>query len=333
MNSRPLEMSDAEIMALGRETFTAEAAAVLQVGETLDEDFVRAVRKIVSCQGRVLVTGLGKSGIIARKIAATLTSTGTPSHFIHPVEAYHGDLGIVRGGDILIAISHSGNNPEVNSLLTSCRRAGMTCIAICGNRQSSLAVNSDLLLHCPVQKEVCPLDLTPTTSATAAVVMGDALIVALLRLRGFDRDDFAANHPRGVLGRSLLLRVAELMHRENELPVVTHRMTLRESLPEIVDKQLGGTCVVDDDGILAGVCVDGDVKRILLARDDALERPITEAMNREPSTVGPNVLAATALRMMEERPEGPITLLIVVDDSRRPVGLLHIHDLLRAGLF
>jgi arabinose-5-phosphate isomerase len=234
---------------------------------------------------------------------------------------------------VLIAISRSGNNPEVINLLDECRHLGMSAIAITGAPESELARGSDVVLATPVVREACPLDLTPTTSATAANVMGDALVVTLLQLRGFDADDFAAFHPSGVLGRKLLLQVSELMHRGDELPVVPDRLTLRESLPEIVKKRLGGTCVVDEAGKLVGVCVDGDVKRVLLREERALDLPITEAMNRRPETVSPQTLAATALRMMEERREGPITLLIVVDDENRPVGLLHIHDVLRAGLF
>jgi arabinose-5-phosphate isomerase len=332
VNRQPLELDDRAILEMGRRTFRQESEAVAAVGAALDADFAGAVRAILQCRGRVLLTGLGKSGLVARKIAATLTSTGTPSHFIHPVEAEHGDLGIVRGGDVLIAVSRSGNNPEVNRLLMQCKQFGMTLVAITGRRDSELARGSDLVLHCPVVREACPLDLTPTTSAAAATVMGDALVVALLELRGFDAADFAAFHPSGVLGRALLVRVSDLMHRGNELPVVSHRVTLREALPEIVGKRLGGTCVVDDEGLLAGVCVDGDVKRMLLTSEDGLDRPISEAMNARPTTVGPDELAVTALRMMEEREAGPITLLIVVDGARRPLGLLHIHDVLRAGL-
>ncbi len=333
MNRNPLDLADADILALGRETFASEAEAVQAVGAGLGEGFVRAVRLILQSEGRVIVTGLGKSGIVARKIAATLTSTGTPSLFIHPVEAAHGDLGVVRPGDILIAVSRSGANQEVNNLLGRCMQFGVQVVAITGAADSELAVNSDIVLGCAVAGEACPLNLTPTSSATAAMTMGDALALALLKIRGFDADDFALFHPSGALGRSLLLRVEELMHKGGELPVVSHRLTLRETLPEIVAKRLGGTCVVDDEGVLVGICVDGDLKRILIEKEDALDLPITEAMNPEPTTVAADLLAVTALRLMEQRPEGPITLLIVVDEARRPRGLLHIHDILRTGLF
>lgn len=328
----PEPASDQRILDLGLGTFTQEIEALQGVADGLGEGFVAAVRALLACEDRVLVTGLGKSGIVARKLAASLTSTGTPSHFIHPVEAAHGDLGIVRRSDVLVAISRSGNNREVTELVQTCRHFDVTAIAMTGAADSELGCECDIVLPVPVAREADPLNLAPTSSTTAAMAMGDALVVALLTLKGFTRDDFAVFHPSGVLGRSLIMRVGELMHGGDELPVVTADMTLRQSLPEIVAKRLGGTCVVDDQGLLVGVCVDGDVKRVLLSGDDALDRPITEAMNPAPTTVGPDLLAARALRLMEERPEGPITLLIVVDDHGRPVGLLHIHDVLRAGL-
>ena len=334
MNDRhdDITATDAEILDLGRRAFAHEAAALDRLGEGLDHSFSVAVRALYHCHGRVICTGLGKSGIVARKIAATLTSTGTPSQFIHPVEATHGDLGVVRGDDILIALSRSGNNPEVVTLLARCRQLGMTVIALTGAPDSELARNSDIVLPVPVESEACPLDLTPTTSAVAAMAMGDALTVALIELRGFKAEDFAMFHPSGVLGRSLLMKVSELMHTGDELPIVTDDLTLRESLPEIVDKRLGGACVVGADGKLVGLCVDGDVKRILLDREDALDSPIIETMNPRPTTIKGDMLAMQALRMMEERRRGPVTLLIVTDDDDRPVGLLHIHDVLRAGL-
>ena len=328
----PGPVTDEQILKLGRETFEKEINALKTVGDSLDQGFVAAARALLECDDRVLVTGLGKSGIVARKVAASLTSTGTPSHFIHPVEAAPGDLGTVRRSDVLIATSRSGNNPEVTSLVQTCRNFDVTTIALTGAERSDLARACDIVLPVPVEREADPLNLAPTTSSTAAMVMGDALVVTLLTLKGLTRDDFAVFHPSGVLGRSLLLRVGELMHSGDELPLVTADMTLREALPEIVDKRLGGTCVVDRDGRLAGVCVDGDVKRVLLQREAALDRPIAETMNATPTTIGPDLLAVRALRMMEERAEGPITLLIVVDEDRRPVGLLHIHDVLRAGL-
>jgi len=328
----PDELRDEALIAMGRDTFQQEADTLNRVGVSLDREFARAVRALFEGRGRVLVTGLGKSGIVARKLAATLTSTGTPSHFIHPVEAAHGDLGVVRGADILIAISRSGSNSEVVALVESCQRFGMTTMAITGGRESRLANGSDIILHTPVDREACPLNLTPTSSAVAAMAMGDALATSLIRLRGFKAEDFALFHPSGTLGRSLLVKVAELMHTGEELPVVPNHLTLRESLPEIVDKRLGGTCVVDQDNRLVGLCVDGDVKRVLLENEQALDLPIAAAMNECPTTIDPQMLAIDALRMMEQRKRGPVTLLIAVDNDNRPVGLLHIHDVLRAGL-
>jgi len=332
VNRKPLELDDGTIIDFGRDTLTQVAGELDGLAGRLDAAFAAAVRAMLDCRGLVLVTGLGKSGIVARKLAATLTSTGTPANFLHPVESAHGDLGIVRRGDAMIAISRSGNNPEVTQLVGRAHHFGLTLIALTGNADSDLARNSDIVIDCSVSREACPLNLTPSTSAAAAMVVGDALALALLRMRGFTRENFAVYHPSGVLGRSLLLQVSELMHAGDELPVVSHRLTLRESLPEIVGKRLGGACVVDDEGRLAGVCVDGDIKRSLLAREDALDRPITESMNPAPTTILPDSLAVTALRQMEEREEGPITLLIVADEQRRPLGLLHIHDILRAGI-
>jgi arabinose-5-phosphate isomerase len=326
------EFDEQMILALGRDTLLQEAESVRAVAGRLDGAFVEAVRALFGCEGRILVTGLGKSGIIARKLAATLTSNGSPSHFIHPVEAAHGDLGIVRGADIIISISRSGNNSEVVSLVSTCRQFGMKAIAITGNLQSELASVSEIVLDAAIDQEACPLNLTPTTSTTVALALGDALAVALIHLRGFRREDFALFHPSGTLGRSLLTTVGSLMHRDEELPVVPDTLTLGECLPVIVSKRLGGACVVDGDGRLVGLCVDGDLKRVLLESRSALDLPITEVMTREPTTVGPEELALAALRRMEERPQGPITLLIVVDEEKRPIGLLHIHDVLRAGI-
>lgn len=332
MEPSTVKFSDKEILTIGRETFVQEAQTLTTVGQSLDAEFVKAARLLFQCNGRVLTTGLGKSGNVARKLAATLTSTGTPSNFIHPVEAAHGDLGVVQADDILISLSRSGNNSEVVDLITRCRKFGMKSIAITAGAQSEVATASNIVLHTPVEKEACPLDLTPTSSAVAAMAMGDALVVALIKMRGFRSEDFAQFHPSGALGRRLQMKVSDLMHTGEELPIVSMNNTLRESLPEIVGKRLGCVCVVDDHGCLAGLCVDGDVKRVLLERDDALDLAITDAMNPRPTTIEPDTLAFTALRMMEKRKEGPVTLLLVVDPENKPVGLLHIHDVLRAGI-
>jgi arabinose-5-phosphate isomerase len=332
MMAPEISPDDKAIIALGQETFRQEAETLRRVGESLDNQFALAVRLLFACKGRVLTTGLGKSGNVARKLAATLTSTGTPSHFIHPVEAAHGDLGVVREADILISLSRSGNNSEVIELISRCRKFGMKSVAITAGPESEMAAVSDIVLHTPVEREACPLDLTPTSSAVAAMAMGDALVVALITLRGFRSEDFAEFHPSGVLGRRLQIKVSDLMHTGDELPIVSHRKSLRETLPEIVGKRLGGVCIVDDDGRLKGLCVDGDVKRILLEKENALELPITQAMNPHPTTIAADTLAFTALRIMEKRKEGPVTLLLVVDDQNKPEGLLHIHDVLGAGI-
>lgn len=330
--NKPLDRSPERILALGRAAVDQISGELAALARRLDDRFVRVVETILDCRGRVIVTGLGKSGIVARKLAATLTATGTPSHFIHPVEAIHGDLGIVGSGDILLAVSRSGNNPEVTQLAGLARHFGMTMIALTGAPGSELARVSDLVLPSDVSREACPLDLTPTTSTAAAMVLGDAVAVALISLRGFDHADFAAFHPGGVLGRNLLTTVGELMHTGDELPVVGEGATLREALPEIMGKRLGATCVVDADGRLTGICVDGDVKRILLAHDAPLDRTMREVMTPDPETIAADALVTAALRRMEQRAAGPITVLVVVDAAGRPAGLLHLHDILRAGI-
>ncbi len=333
MNPRPRELSDGEILAHGRGTIVQEADALRSLADRLGDGFVQTVRLLAACRGRALVTGLGKSGLVARRLAAVLTATGTPALFIHPVEAIHGDLGIVGDGDVLLAVSRSGNNPEVSQLVGLARSFGLSVVAVTGNPDSELARLGDVVLDVGVAREACPLNLTPTTSATAAAAVGDAVALALLTMRGFTRDDFAHFHPGGVLGRSLLMRVAELMHEGEELPLVPETATLRDCLPVVVAKRLGCACVIDGDGRLAGLLVDGDIKRILVAHPDPLGRPVGELMTRSPETIAPDELVVTALRRMEQRPEGPITLLVVVDQGHRPVGVLHIHDILRAGLF
>jgi arabinose-5-phosphate isomerase len=326
-------MSENEILKLGQDTFRQQADELMKIGSELGPSFIDAVNALYACDGRAIITGLGKSGIIARKLAATLTSTGTPSHFIHPVEAIHGDLGIVRSGDVMISISRSGNNPEVTGLVALGKHFDMKLIAITGNPNSQLAAASDIVLNSGVTREACPLNLTPTTSTTAALVMGDALAIALLNLRQFKPEDFAAFHPGGVLGKSLLMRVDDLMHKNDELPIITDDLKLRDALSVIVDKNLGAVCVVDTNGKLVGVCVDGDVKRLVLASDKALDTPLKDIISTSPSTIKPDAMIATALRIMESREAGPITSLVVINDDNEPVGLLHIHDILRSGIY
>jgi len=305
--------------------------ALRDVARALDGAFVRAVRLIYGCGGRVLVTGLGKSGLIGRKIAATFTSTGTPALFVHPVEALHGDLGIATGQDLLLAISRSGNNDELLAMHGSLRALGVRSVAISCEAGSPLARRCDIALITPISGEACPLELSPTTSTTAALAMGDALAMTVLRMRDFRPEDFAIFHPSGALGRGLRLTVADLMHFGEGMPVVQLGTTLREALLVIANKRLGCTCVVDERGQLRGFLTDGDLKRILLREESPLDEPVERFMTPEPRTVALECLAREALQSMERNPGGPITQLVVVEDNR-PIGVVHIHDILRLGV-
>lgn len=329
------ETPTAELVAMGREVFVEEAAALQAISDRLEGSFAHAVRMLYACRGRVLVTGLGKSGLVGRKIAATLTSTGTPSIFVHPVEALHGDLGIATPDDLLLAISRSGHNSELLSVVNSLKAAGLRTIAIVGALDSPLARAVEVALDMAVEREVCPLNLTPTTSATATQVMGDALTVCLLRLRAFQREDFAVFHPSGTLGRTLRMTVSDLMHSGEELPLVGQDQPLREAVIEIARQRLGCACVVDGEGRLCGFLTNGDLQRVLLHHSqesgDALDRPVSEFMSRQPRTVAPDCLARAALQSMEQNPSGPITQLVVTEEGR-PLGVIHLHDILRQGL-
>jgi arabinose-5-phosphate isomerase len=278
------------------------------------------------------VSGVGKSGVIAKKIAATLTSTGTPSFYLHPVDAVHGDLGLVGEKDIVLFVSKSGMGDELKHLLPPLRRLRVTIIAITGSRRSLLAEKSNIVLYTRVSKEACTMDLAPTTSTTAALVMGDALASALIERRGFKEDDFARFHPNGILGKRLTLAVSELMRTGRDLPVVNQGTTLKDALLEIMDKRVGCTGVVSDDGKLKGIITDGDLKRIMVQHSDPMETPVKDVMTHDPRTISPDVLAADALSAMELNSPGPITMYFVTDPEGRPVGIIHIHDILTAGL-
>ena len=326
---------DEELVDMGRQAFAAEASALAAIGGRLGPSFARAVRMMLGCQGRILVTGLGKSGLIARKIAATLTSTGTPSIFVHPVEALHGDLGIATADDLVLALSNSGRNRELLSMVNSLRALGLNVVAITGDLESPLAGAADVVLDTTIDREVCPLDLTPTTSSTAMLVMGDALTVALLELRQFRLEDFAVFHPSGSLGHALKTTVSELMHTGDDLPVVSTTAPLRDAVLMIAEKRLGCSCVVDGDGLLTGFLTNGDLQRVLLhqaeASADPLSRPCSEFMSQTPRTVAGDCLARAALQQMEANPGGPITQLVVVEEGR-PLGLIHLHDILGRSL-
>lgn len=324
-------MNRDQVLARGREVLRREGEALLSLSAGLDEAFVEAVAWMAECEGRILVTGLGKSGLVARKIAATLTGTGTPALFVHPVEALHGDLGIATRDDLLLAISRSGDNPEILDFTASMHHHGVRCIGVTCEGESELARRADLALVTPIEGEACPLGLSPTTSATAAVAMGDALAMALLEHRGFGAEDFASLHPSGTLGRNLTLTARDLMHAGDALPRVPEDATVRDVLPVISGKRLGCACVVTDDGRLVGFVSDGDVRRLLETDADPLGRRVDGFMTRGPRTIAPGTLVRDALEIMETNQPGPITHLVVVE-GERAVGVLHIHDVLRAGI-
>ena len=330
--SEPLDQKDSAALlnALCR-VVREEGQALLELADVMGESFAESVRWMADCPGRVLVSGLGKSGIVARKIAATLTGTGTPALFVHPVEALHGDLGIATRDDLLVVVSRSGGNEELLALVASLSAHGVRSMAITAEANSELARRADLLLHTPMNREACPLDLSPTTSTTLAVAVGDALAMCLLELRGFRREDFAVLHPSGALGRGLRMTVAELMHTGDELPTVRSGVRLREAAVEITGKRLGCTCVLAGDGRLVGFVSDGDFRRALLEHPAPLDLPVEEFMSTSPVTVDADCLARAALRLMETNQPGPITQLVVTD-AERPVGILHIHDILRVGI-
>lgn len=314
------------LIALGRTTVRIESAAVQALGDRIGDDFARACEICLACQGRVVVTGMGKSGHIGGKIAATLASTGTPSFFVHPGEASHGDLGMIRPEDVVLAISNSGETDEVLTILPMIKRQGIRLIAMTGVPDSTLARGADVNLDASVAEEACPLNLAPTASTTATLVIGDALAVALLESRGFTPEDFARSHPGGSLGRRLLLHVRDLMHRDAELPTVSADTSIAAALLEMTSKGLGMTAVIGDADELLGVYTDGDLRRTLDSGVDLNGTPIGEVMTAGGHSVGPDDLAAEAVRLMEEH---SITALAVVDGVRL-VGVLHMHDLLRA---
>lgn len=309
-----------------------EAAAIEALIPRIDEQFVLAAQMILETKGRLIVTGMGKPGHVGQKITATMLSTGTPSFFLHPAEGIHGDLGMVTQDDIVLAISNSGETSEVINILPSIRRIGAKIIAICGNAQSTLAQNADVVLDASVEQEACPLGLAPTTSTTAELALGDALAVVLMAARKFTADDFAVFHPGGALGRKLLMKVANVMHGEEENPTVTVEQSVKEALFVITDKGLGATSVVDAEGKLVGLITDGDIRRGLEKGLDFLTHNVGELMTKQPQTITAEKLAAEALRMMEQHRPKPITVLPVVDKDGRSVGLVHVTDLLRQGI-
>lgn len=320
------------IIEQARQVLAAEAAAIEALIPRINGQFTAAVELILQGQGRVIVTGMGKSGLIGKKIAATLASTGTPSFFLHPAEGIHGDLGMVTSEDIVLALSNSGETAEVIGILPAIRRIGARVIAMAGREQSTLAQNADVFLDVAVEKEACPMGLAPTASTTAALAMGDALAVALLSSRKFTPEDFALFHPGGSLGRKLLLTVENVMHTGEDNPIVLADQLVKEALFVMTAKGLGVTSVVDKAGRLLGIVTDGDIRRGLEKGHDFLDRPVETIMTKTPRTITKDKLAAQALNLMEKNKPRPITVLPVVDDQFRAIGIIHLTDLLRQGV-
>lgn len=314
-------------LVLAREVINIEAAAVQALTQRVDEHFLRALNIILSCEGRVIVSGMGKSGHIARKIAATMSSTGTPAYFVHPAEASHGDLGMITSLDVFIALSYSGESDELMTIVPVIKRQGARLISLTGNPKSSLALAADAHLDGSVAKEACPMGLAPTTSTTAALVLGDALAMALLDAKGFGEEDFARSHPGGSLGRRLLTHVRDIMHSGDQIPAVSENAMLSDAVLEISRKGLGMTAIVDASQQVLGIYTDGDLRRTLEKRLDFNTTPISAVMSRNPRSITPEALAVEAVRMMEER---NISQMLVVDTENKLVGALNMHDLLRA---
>jgi arabinose-5-phosphate isomerase len=319
--------SAASALELAREVIAIEAQAVAQLAERIDANFLRAVNLLLACRGRVVVGGVGKSGHIGRKVAATLASTGTPSLFVHAAEAAHGDLGMVTRQDVFIAMSYSGETAELLTIVPLIKREGTPLVAMTGNAQSSLARHADVHLDVHVDKEACPLNLAPTSSTTAMLALGDALAIACLDARGFGPEDFARSHPGGALGRRLLLRVADVMRTGERVPAVPATASVMQAVHEISEKQMSMTAVLASDGTLAGIFTDGDLRRLLEQAGDIRGLPLGNVFNRAPLTIGPDALAAEAAQLLDARHRNQ---LLVVDARRRLVGALHVQDLMAA---
>jgi len=313
----------------GKEVVRIEAEAVAALASKINESFDKAVEMIYACKGRVIITGMGKSGLVARKIVATMNSTGTAAVFLHPSDAVHGDLGMVRENDVVICISKSGDTEEICEIIPLLRRIGVKIISMIGSLNSYLGKESDLVLDISVKEEACPHDLAPTASTTATLVMGDALAVALLEKRNFTKEDFAMFHPGGNLGKQLLLKIEEIMVSGEAVPAVREEVSLSEAIFEMTSKRLGATCVVDNKGILTGIITDGDLRRLLGRTNNVSNVKAREAMSVNPKTIRNNALAVVALEVMERF---SITQLVVVNEEHRPVGMVHLHDLVKTGL-
>lgn len=321
-----------DILAEARDVLQQEAKGIENLIPTLDQNFVNAVHMIMESKGRTIVTGMGKSGHIARKVSATLSSTGTPSIFLHPAEGIHGDLGVVTGDDVVLAFSNSGETVEILNILPSLKRIGAKIIAVVGNHNSTLAKNSDVILDASVEKEACPLGLAPTTSTTVALALGDALAIVLLSCHHFTKNQFAIYHPGGALGRKLLMTVENVMHKGNDNPVISEDSIVQDALFMMTEKGLGAVSVVDEEGRLVGLVTDGDVRRGLETGSNFLQWPVDAMMTKNPRQITSDKLAAEALHIMEKNQPRPITVLPVVDGDGKAVGMVHLTDLLRQGV-
>lgn len=322
-------MSEDQILLKGKSVIKIEGDAILNLIENIDQSFVKTVRLIAGSKGRVVFTGMGKSGIIARKIVATMNSTGTAALFMHPTDALHGDLGMVRKEDVAIIISKSGNTEELHQLMPILKRIGVPIIGILGDVSSKLAKECDVILDVSVKEEACPHDVAPTASTTASLVMGDAVAIALLEMRGFTIEDFALLHPGGSLGKRLSLRIEEIMIKGKDIPVVNEKTSLKDTILEITSKRLGTTCVVNNDGILIGIVTDGDLRRLLEKTLEIKNLTAEDVMSKKPKTISKSLLASFALQQIEKF---NITSLIVVNKENKPEGIVHLHDLVKLGL-
>ena len=322
-------MTENEIIKTGRDVIKIEADAVANLEKSINQDFVKAVDIIYATKGRIVLTGMGKSGLIARKIVATLNSTGTAAIYLHPTDALHGDLGMVRKEDVVILISKSGATEEIEKLIPMLKRLGVKLISMSGNPNSSIVKQSDIFLNINVKEEACPHDLTPTSSTTATLVMGDALSVALLQKRGFTAEDFALLHPGGSLGKRLSLKIDEIMTKGDGVPVVKENSSIKDIILEMTSKRLGTTCVVNERGMLSGIITDGDLRRLLEKTMDVKHLVATDIMSKNPKVTEKDYLASFALQLMENH---KITSLIVTDGDKKPIGIVHLHDLINLGL-
>ena len=322
-------MTEKNLIEVGRKVVKIEADAVSRLQRSINKEFVKAVNVIFNSRGRVVLTGMGKSGLIARKIVATLNSTGTAAIYLHPTDALHGDLGMVRKDDVVIIISKSGSTEELSKLIPMLKRLGVKLIGMSGNSKSELVNECDIFLNITVKEEACPHDLAPTSSTTAALVMGDALSVALLEKRGFTVEDFAVLHPGGSLGKRLSLKIEEIMTRGRGIPLVRENANIKDIIVEMTGKRLGSTCVVDSKGNLKGVITDGDLRRLLEKTIDIKKLKAKDIMTKNPKVTQKDFLASFALQQMENY---KITSLIITDNKKKPIGIVHLHDLVNLGL-